>query len=266
MIKPAPSSSSSPSSFSSSDAVNDRTNDQLHLPPPPDPKSPPSPPPPPPPSSSCPFCAISQAYPPYDPTNPPSASSSSSTTSSSSSHPHPLSPSRVHPSPSAFVVLATPTLIAFLDILPLSPGHLLLCPRAHRAKLGDVTNREAADLGVHLRILSRALVRATGVEDWNVVQNNGRAAAQVVDHVHYHVIPRPDISGRGGGDDNGVGRRRSFTMFGRGVRSELDEEEAEALAERLRGEVKGVFLEEEEEEEGGEGEERRKRRRRRGKL
>lgn len=57
----------------------------------------------------------------------------------------------------------------------------------------------------------------------------GAAAAQVVPHVHYHIIPRPSLTGEA--------RNRSFTMFGRGQRSELDEEEAEELVGRLRAEL-----------------------------
>ncbi|KAI1767805.1 HIT-like protein [Hypoxylon sp. FL1150] len=176
----------------------------------------------------CPFCNIAAAYAPFDPSSPPPSPTSSSPPSS-------LEPNKL--APPAFVVLSTPSLIAFLDILPLSYGHLLLCPRSHRPKLTDVTSQEAADLGASLRILSAALVRATGVNDWNVVQNNGAAAAQVVNHVHYHLIPRPEIRASGR-------FRESFTMFGRGVRQELDDDEAAELAERLRGCVR-VVLEEE---------------------
>lgn len=102
-----------------------------------------------------------------------------------------------------------------------------------------MTAREAADLGAHLRLLSRALVRATGVPDWNVVQNNGAAAAQVVGHVHYHLIPRPEIRAAGLGQS-----RRSFTMFGRGMREELDDDEAVELAAKLRECLAAVVLEE----------------------
>ncbi|KAI2780554.1 HIT-like protein [Daldinia loculata] len=171
----------------------------------------------------CPFCSISSSYSPFPPDQPPPANSPS------------IDPFQL--APPAFVVLSTPTLVAFLDILPLSRGHLLLCPRAHRSKLTDVTSHEAAELGVYLRVLSAALVRATGVKDWNVVQNNGAAAAQVVNHVHYHLIPRPEIRASGR-------FRESFTMFGRGVREELDDDEAVALAEQVRRSV-ALVLEEE---------------------
>ena len=178
----------------------------------------------------CPFCTIASTYAPYDPQRPPPPRPSSPGGADAASDP--LDPDKT--SPAAFVVLSTPAVVAFLDILPLSPGHLLLCPRRHADRLTDVTGAEAAALGRALAALSRALVRATGVPDWNVVQNNGAAAAQVVGHVHYHLIPRPEI--------RAAGRyRESFTMFGRGVRSELDDDEGRALAARVRAAVADVW-------------------------
>ncbi|KAK1996104.1 HIT domain-containing protein [Colletotrichum falcatum] len=175
-----------------------------------------------PPESECPFCMIAAEYPSYDPAQPPQDDAI-------------LDPSRL-PTP-AYVVLSTPTLIAFLDILPLSRGHLLLCPRIHRPKLTDASPNESADMGRYLRVLSDALARTTGVEDWNVVQNNGAAAAQVVMHMHFHLIPRPEIRASGRYSE-------SFTMFGRGRREELDEEDAEHFAKELRENVADILREE----------------------
>ncbi|ROV97978.1 hypothetical protein VMCG_07065 [Cytospora schulzeri] len=120
--------------------------------------------------------------------------------------------------------------------MPLSRGHLLLCPRRHSPKLSDVAGHEARELGYYLGVLSSALSRATGVGDWNVVQNNGAAAAQVVPHVHFHVIPRPEIRAQGRWSEK-------FTMFGRGQRTDLDPEDGERLAERVRREVGWVLRE-----------------------
>lgn len=178
---------------------------------------------------SCPFCLIANTYSPFDPAEPLPQSTPS------------LDPDATSPAPSTFVVLSTPLLVAFLDIQPLSTGHLLLCPRSHRPKLTDVTPIESEALGYYLRILSSAVKRATGVGDWNVVQNNGAAAAQVVHHMHFHVIPRPDLNVRNGGK----GRERfTSTMFGRGMREELDEEEAGLLAERIREAIAELLREE----------------------
>jgi diadenosine tetraphosphate (Ap4A) HIT family hydrolase len=57
----------------------------------------------------------------------------------------------------------------------------------------------------------------------------GAAAAQVVPHVHFHIIPRPDLTPEL--------RNKSFTMFGRGQWSELDEGEAAELAIKVRDEL-----------------------------
>lgn len=175
----------------------------------------------------CPFCHISNTYAPYDPSSQPIST---------------LNPEATSPAPATFLVLSTPLLIAFLDILPLSHGHVLLCPRRHAPKLTDATPEESASLGVYLRLLSAALVRVTGVKDWNVVQNNGAAAAQVVPHMHFHIIPRPDLTGRR--------ERFTSTMFGRGQREELDEDEGAALAERIRAAVGEILREEEEQRDG----------------
>ncbi|KAI0970024.1 HIT domain-containing protein [Xylaria arbuscula] len=173
--------------------------------------------------NSCPFCNIAQTYPSFPPEQPPPPSSPE------------LDPFKLVPA--SFVVLSTPMLMAFLDIMPLSRGHLLLCPRSHKPKLSDVSPEEAAELGSYLRILSNALSRTTGVYDWNVVQNNGAAAAQVVNHVHYHLIPRPEIRASGK-------FRESFTMFGRGQREDLDDDEAVELAAQLRANIAAVLEEE----------------------
>jgi diadenosine tetraphosphate (Ap4A) HIT family hydrolase len=63
--------------------------------------------------------------------------------------------------------------MAFLDIMPLSPGHLLVTTRKHHEKISDVSEEEARELGLWLPRLSRALAGVTGVWDWNIVQNNG---------------------------------------------------------------------------------------------
>jgi len=89
-------------------------------------------------------------------------------------------------------------------------------------------------------VLSRVLQRVLGVEDWNVVQNNGRGAAQVVDHAHFHLIPRSQnekLEGVVGG------LAKSFKMFGRGQREEIDEEEGKELAAQLRDGIAEVLKE-----------------------
>jgi histidine triad (HIT) family protein len=81
--------------------------------------------------------------------------------------------------------------LAFLDIGPLSAGHTLVIPKEPAATLDQLSDEAAAALGRVLPRLCRAVIRATGVSAYNVLQNNGTLAHQAVHHVHFHIIPRP---------------------------------------------------------------------------
>jgi histidine triad (HIT) family protein len=63
------------------------------------------------------------------------------------------------------------------------------------ATLDQLSDESAAALGRVLPRLCRAVMKATGAEAYNVLQNNGAAAHQAVFHVHFHIIPK---TGRGG--------------------------------------------------------------------
>lgn len=79
---------------------------------------------------------------------------------------------------------------AFLDINPLSRGHTIVIPRNRYETLADLPDDVGAALGEALPGIARAVVRATGATAYNILQNNGREAGQVVPHVHFHIIPR----------------------------------------------------------------------------
>ena len=82
--------------------------------------------------------------------------------------------------------------LAFLDIGPLSPGHTLVIPKEVAATLAELSDVSAAAIGRILPRLCRAIKAATGCKAYNVLQNNGARAHQLVNHVHFHVIPKPD--------------------------------------------------------------------------
>lgn len=80
--------------------------------------------------------------------------------------------------------------LAFLDIGPLSEGHTLVIPKERRAFLHQLSDEASAAIGRVLPRLCRAVMRATGATDYNILQNNGSKAHQVVMHVHFHIIPK----------------------------------------------------------------------------
>ncbi len=87
--------------------------------------------------------------------------------------------------------------LAFLDIGPLCPGHLLVIPKERKAFLHELSDAAAAAIGRVLPRLSRAVMAATGATDYNILQNNGCQAHQIVMHIHFHIIPRCGEEGLG---------------------------------------------------------------------
>ncbi|KAF9046253.1 HIT family protein 1 [Panaeolus papilionaceus] len=90
----------------------------------------------------------------------------------------------------SYKLVETANSFAFLDIGPLSKGHALVIPKYHAEKLHDLPDEYLQDV---LPIAKRIAV-AQGVADYNILQNNGRLAHQEVDHVHFHVIPKPNAT------------------------------------------------------------------------
>jgi histidine triad (HIT) family protein len=82
--------------------------------------------------------------------------------------------------------------IAFLDINPLSRGHTLVVPKEPAETLDKLSEESAAAVGRVLPRICRAVMAATGVNQYNVLENNGRGAHQAVFHVHFHIIPKPN--------------------------------------------------------------------------
>lgn len=108
---------------------------------------------------------------------------------------------------------------AFLDINPFSPGHTLVVPKESTRTLDKLSDESAEALGRVLPRISRAILRVTGAEEFNVIQNNGPNAFQSVFHVHFHIIPKMKD-----------GRGLTFPFRS----SPIDHEEAEKLATSIR--------------------------------
>jgi histidine triad (HIT) family protein len=88
--------------------------------------------------------------------------------------------------------------LAFLDVGPLSLGHVLVIPKERVAFLHELSDDAAAAIGRVLPRITRAVMDVTGCSDYNVLQNNGAGANQAVFHVHFHIIPKhSDGSGLG---------------------------------------------------------------------
>ena len=91
----------------------------------------------------------------------------------------------------ASVVFSDSTVMAFMDIQPIVPGHMLVIPKRHATLISDLTSGEGAACWVIAETLAKAL-RGSGLrcEGVNLFVADGEAAFQDVPHFHLHVIPR----------------------------------------------------------------------------
>jgi histidine triad (HIT) family protein len=118
----------------------------------------------------------------------------------------------------AHVVLDEPGVVAFLDIRPLFPGHVLLVPRPHLETLTDLPDDQLAPYLAAARRLAGAMEAVLGAAGSFVAINN--KVSQSVPHLHTHVVPRRPKDGLRG-------------FFWPRTRY-ADDAEAAAVAEQLR--------------------------------
>ena len=86
---------------------------------------------------------------------------------------------------------------AFLDIRPLTKGHVLVVPKHHAERFGDMpvdSARAVMELAQEIVVRQTRRLGAAGV---TIAVNDGRAAGQEVMHVHVHLVPRAEGDGHG---------------------------------------------------------------------
>jgi diadenosine tetraphosphate (Ap4A) HIT family hydrolase len=128
--------------------------------------------------------------------------------------------------------------IAFLDILPLRPGHTLVVPKFHCARVSELPPEYAGSVGKAISRISNALTKAVDNTALNVVCN--QEYAQVVPHVHYHIIPAPRYSTLTTGSSPGELEQKppptakDMHRVEYESRDDLDEDAANMLLEKIR--------------------------------
>jgi histidine triad (HIT) family protein len=87
------------------------------------------------------------------------------------------------------IVLENEHGIAFRDLYPGAPTHVLVVPRKHLVNLNDATDADAELLG-HLMLLARDVAKKEGIdqEGYRIAVNNGAGVGQSVFHLHLHVL------------------------------------------------------------------------------
>ena len=85
--------------------------------------------------------------------------------------------------------------IVILDKYPIDNGHSLIITKKPYEKLTDMGVDEVAKLFSKIPKIANAIMSATNADAFSIAQNNGKAAKQIVPHVHIHIIPRYNATG-----------------------------------------------------------------------
>jgi histidine triad (HIT) family protein len=115
-------------------------------------------------------------------------------------------------------VFENENVLAFLDIGPISDGHTLVIPKAHYQRLHECPGEVLSEVAKVIGQLGGPVAGAVQADGYNVLCNNGSAAGQLVEHVHFHIIPRKTGDG----------------VFNRWPANKYPEGKANAIAEKIR--------------------------------
>jgi histidine triad (HIT) family protein len=85
--------------------------------------------------------------------------------------------------------------VSFLDKYPIDTGHALVIPKKHHEKITDMNSSAVGELFSIVPKIAKGILDATGADAFSLGQNNGRAAKQIIPHVHIHIIPRYNHKG-----------------------------------------------------------------------
>lgn len=80
--------------------------------------------------------------------------------------------------------------LVLMDKYPINPGHALVMPTKHYETVLQMPPAEVGKLYSLVPPIAKAIISAVKADGFNVGQNNGIAANQIVPHVHVHIVPR----------------------------------------------------------------------------
>ncbi len=80
--------------------------------------------------------------------------------------------------------------ISFLDINPVNKGHSLVMPKNHYPTFMDIPKSELGAIFSTIQDVTSAVMKSMNASGSNLLMNNKKAAGQLVNHVHFHIIPR----------------------------------------------------------------------------
>jgi len=85
--------------------------------------------------------------------------------------------------------------LAFYDIAPIAPVHILIIPKVHLASAAEI-NEENEALAGHMIAVASKIAKEQGLSDFRLISNCGASAGQTVGHFHIHLVGGVDMTER----------------------------------------------------------------------
>jgi len=121
----------------------------------------------------------------------------------------------------SYVIYEDKEVIAFLDILPVNPGHALVLPKRHFDSFLEMDEKSITSVFSAAKDIANSILKAVNAHGFNLLVNDKKAAGQLIDHVHIHIIPRFE----GDGYEHWHGKR-------------LSDEEMRTTADKVKSRLK----------------------------
>ncbi|MCI0557807.1 MAG: HIT family protein [Nitrososphaera sp.] len=113
--------------------------------------------------------------------------------------------------------------LVIMDKYPINIGHTLVIPTKHYDNLLVMPSAEVGRLYAMVPAVARAVVAAVRADGFNVGQNNGIAANQIVPHLHVHIVPRfIDDSPDGKWPARRVAQQEDLVKIAQRIKREID--------------------------------------------
>lgn len=88
------------------------------------------------------------------------------------------------------IIFRDDLILAFPTNIPITPGHTLICPVRHVAKIDELSDDEVIAIKSFIARIKDSLKKSLSAEGFNIAWNEGQMAGQSVNHLHIHVVPR----------------------------------------------------------------------------
>jgi len=113
--------------------------------------------------------------------------------------------------------------LVLMDKYPISNGHTLVIPKKHYDNLLSMPHEEVGKLYSLVSIIAKAVVSAVSADGFNIGQNNGISANQIIPHVHVQIIPRfKNDNSNGRWPTRYIAKEEELHDFSKKIKNKLD--------------------------------------------